>query len=174
MPMFACYYTTTDPLITLVVVPHFLVVGTLVSLVVGTASLMEILQACKVHLDSLVVVYLYLLILVPGLPGAFSPPGPSNPQGPPGLSFIQPATSTLDQNIADINRAVMQLLAARQDGNVQMQVQVQQSTAVQMVHADALRILVESNQQRSFDHIFQAFQYLTKSKSRSFCSESKG
>ena len=54
----------------------------------------------------------------------------------------------------DMNRSVMQLLAAQQAANVQLQLQTQQNQAAQRAHVDALRPLTDSTLQWNFDHIF--------------------
>ena len=56
----------------------------------------------------------------------------------PGLSFVQPDISALNQSITGTNRSVIQLLAAPQPVNAQLQVQAQKNQAVKMVDTDAL------------------------------------
>ena len=62
--------------------------------------------------------------------------------------------SALDPSIADMNRSVMQLFAAQQAANAQLQLQTQQNQAVQITHMGALRSLADSTKQQNFDHIF--------------------
>ena len=52
--------------------------------------------------------------------------------------------SALNQNIADMNRSIMQWLAAQQAPNAQLQLQTQQNQTVKIAHSDASRSLAES------------------------------
>ena len=76
--------------------------------------------------------------------GSLGPPGDSGSQDPPRQSFMWQSGSALGQSIVDMNRSLMQLFAAQQAAKVQLQLQIQQNQAVQIVRMDALRSLADS------------------------------
>ena len=67
-----------------------------------------------------------------------------------------------------MTQSALQLLAAQQTANTQLQIQAQQSHAAQLVHTNTLKALAMSIQQRNFGHIFSSIPIFDSTKREDF------